>query len=238
MYGSRARLGLIIPSSTTSEPEYTGAVPEDASVHVARMRLEDTATAETLREMLDSVERCGSLLATANVDAIGFACTVGSLLDGPETATDIERQLSRLTDGPAVATAAAVDRALETLGVHTVAVATPYIDDLNDLERAFLEACGYEVTAIDGLGLESDLAMGAQPPSRAARQARAVDTPDADCVFISCTNYRTFEIIDDLEADLGKPVVSSNQATLWNLLEVAGVEHDRPSLGTLFDRSL
>lgn len=234
MYGSRARLGLIIPSSTTIEPEYTAALPTDVSVHVSRMHLEDTATAETLREMLNSIDRCGSLLATADIDVIGFACTVGSLPDGPETATEIEHRLTALTDVPAVATAAAVDRTLSTLEVTSVAVATPYIEELNNLERSFLEACGYEVTAIDGLGLESDLAMGAQTPSTAYWQAQAVDTDDADCVFISCTNYRTFEIIDNLEAELGKPVVTSNQATLWNMLERADIAHDQRDLGTLF----
>jgi maleate isomerase len=54
-------------------------------------------------------------------------------------------------------------------------------------------------------------------------------------VFVSCTNYRTFEVIERLEADLGKPVVTSNQATLWDALRTLGVDDDLP-LGRLFER--
>ena len=109
MYGRRARLGIIIPSSTTIEPEYYSILPAGVSLHIARMRLDDTATVETLREMHTDVRRCGSLLATADVDVVGFVCTVGSLLDGPDTARRIVEKLTEQTGVASVATAGAVD---------------------------------------------------------------------------------------------------------------------------------
>lgn len=234
MYGWRARLGLIVPSSTTIEPEYRAALPAGVSLHVSRMWLDDVATAATLRDMVDDAEACGALLDTADVDVLAFACTVGSLLDGPGTAEEIERRLTAETGRPAVATAAAVDRALDALDVGSVAVTTPYTDELDDLERDYLEALGYDVVAIEGLGLERDTEMGRLSPSTAYGEAQAVDTEDADCVFISCTNYRTFDVVGRLERDLGKPVVTSNQATLWNALARAGVDPSIPDLGELF----
>lgn len=235
MYGWRARLGLIVPSSnTTNEPEFYRHLPDGVSLHTARMRLSD-ANAEELETMADDIERCGELLATADVDVVAYGCTTGSLVKGPGYDEDIEARLSDTVDAPAVATAAAVKRAFDALDLERIAIATPYIDDLNDREADFLEAAGYEVAGIDGLNIEPNLEIGAQLPEVAYREARAIDSLDAEGVFVSCTNYRTFEVIERLEEDLGKPVVTSNQATLWNALRRAGVEAELP-LGTLFER--
>lgn len=85
-----------------------------------------------------------------------------------------------------------------------------------------------------GLELEANAAIGSQTPENAYRQVWKLDHGDADGVFISCTNYRTFEIIEQLEDDLDKPVVTSNQATLWDAMRNAGVDADLP-LGRLFE---
>lgn len=235
MYGWRGRIGLIVPSSnTTNEPEFQRALPSCLSVHTARMRLEDTNAAD-LESMADDVERCGELLATADVDVVAYGCTTGSLVKGPGYDEEIEGRLEAVTGVPAVATAAAIKRAFEGLDVTSLAITTPYVADLNTREREFLEAAGYDVVAIDGLDIEPNTDIGAQRPETAYRRARAVDHADADAVFVSCTNYRTFEIIDRLEADLGKPVVTSNQATLWNVFRTLGVEATPAmALGSLF----
>jgi maleate isomerase len=240
MYGWRGRLGLVVPSSnTTNEPEFARYLPAGVSLHTARMRLSDTNAAE-LEAMADDVERCGDLLATADVDAVAYGCTTGSLVKGPGYDEEIESRLRDRVGAPAVATAAAVKRAFDALGVESVAIATPYVSDLNEKEAEFLEAAGYDVTTIRGLGIEPNTGIGAQHPETAYREARKVDTPDADGVFVSCTNYRTFEVISALERDLGKPVVTSNQATLWNALHVMGVDTDDLALdlGQLFTEPL
>jgi maleate isomerase len=234
MHGWRSRLGLVVPSSnTTNEPEFRAHLPAGVSLHAARMRLED-ATAADLERMADDVERCGDLLATADVDVVAYGCTTGSLVEGPGYDEAIESRLSDAAGAPAVATAASVRRAFDALGLSSVAVATPYVADLNEREREFLERTGYDVVAMTGLGVESNLDIGARRPETAYRRARAVDAPDADGVFVSCTNYRTFEVVERLEADLGKPVVTSNAATLWDALRTAGVDATLP-LGRLFE---
>ena len=116
-------------------------------------------------------------------------------------------------------------------------ITTPYIDSLNELEREYFEALGYDVVDIEGLSLDRDTEMGRQVPMTAYRKAREIDSEQADCVFVSCTNYRTFEVIEPLERDLGKPVVTSNQATLWEMLTRVGVDPTALELGKLFTHS-
>lgn len=238
MHGERGRIGLIVPSSnTTNEPEFSGALPSGVSLHAARMRL-DGVDADSLSSMADDVERCAELLATADVDVVAYGCTTGSLVHGPGYDEEIEARVAEAAGVPAVATAASVKRAFEALDVDSVAVATPYVDDLNEREAAFLDAAGYDVVAMRGLGIRSNTEIGAQTPETAATAAREVDAADADAVFVSCTNYRTFEAVADLERDLGKPVVTSNQATLWDALRRldADVAPTR-DLGRLLDRA-
>jgi len=235
MYGWRGRLGLIIPSSnTTNEPEFYRHLPDGVSLHTARMHLRK-ANAETLERMADEVDRCADLLATAEVDAVAYGCTTGSLVKGAGYDERIEASIRERADVPAVATAASVKRAFDALGLSSLAITTPYITELNEREERFLEEAGYDVVDIEGLGLEDNQAIGDRGPETAYRRARALDYDDAvDGVFISCTNYRTFEVIERLEADIGKPVVTSNQATLWDALRTMGVDADLP-LGRLFE---
>lgn len=233
MHGWRGRLGLIVPSSnTTNEPEFYDHLPEGVSLHTARMYLEE-ANAGTLEEMADEVERCTDLLATADVDVIAYGCTTGSLVKGPGYDEEIEARIEDRAGVPTVATAASIKRAFNALDLQSLAISTPYIQDLNEREEDFLKEAGYEVAVIEGLELEANSAIGSRTPEVAYRQTRALNHSDADGVFVSCTNYRTFEIIERLEADLGSPVVTSNQATLWDALKTLGVDADLP-LGQLF----
>lgn len=218
MYGWRARIGLIVPASNTvNEPEFHAHLPPGVSLHTARLPLDDV-TADSLATMADNTEECAELLATADVDVIAYGCTTGSLVKGPGYDEEIETRITNHTGIPAVSTAAAIKRAFDEFDISRLSIATPYIDDLNQREEAFLDAAGYEVVDIDGIGHTDNIEIGRESPETAYRMAKEFDSDEADGVFISCTNFRTFEIIESLEADTGKPVVTSNQATLWNIL--------------------
>ncbi len=237
MNGWRARLGLIVPSSnTTCEPEFYRHLPAGVSLHTARMRVTE-GTAEDLSKMTETIDRCVDLLGTADVDVIVYASTTGSLLEGPGTDDEIGRKIGESADAPAIVTASAITRAFRTLGVESLAIATPYIDKLNDREESFLDAAGFDVRAIEGLGITRNTEIGALTPADAYREGKRVDEPAADCLFVSCTNWRTFEIVRKLEHDLDKPVVTSNQATLWQALSAAGVKNHDVAVGSLFDHA-
>lgn len=238
MNGWRARLGLLVPSSnTTNEPEFYRVLPDGVSLHTARLPLEDV-NADDLATMSKTAEGTSERLRHAAVDVVAYGCTTGSLVKGHGYAEQIEADVAAAADAPAVATALSVERALAELGAETVAVVTPYIEDLNERERSFLEDGGVEVTSVDGRGIEANTDIGALRPEDAYRQARAAveENPETDAVFVSCTNYRTFEVIDRLEADVGVPVVTSNQATLWDALRRIDLDHTAIDLGRLFEK--
>ncbi|WP_306054169.1 maleate cis-trans isomerase family protein [Natronococcus wangiae] len=228
----RTRLGLVVPSSnTTAEPELRHHGPGDATVHAARMALE-SVTVDELDEMSRDAVRAAELLGHADVDAVAYACTTGSLIHGPGFDAELERNLEDAAGVPAVATARSVCRALEALSADRIAVATPYTATLDEKEREFLEAAGLEVAAIDGRGIEANTEIGALEAADARRQVLELGDrleSDVDAVFVSCTNYRSLAAVADLEAELGVPVVTSNGATLWDVCRAADVSVDAPS---------
>lgn len=238
MYGYRGRLGLIVPSSnTTNEPEFWRWSPAGVAIYSARMTLTDV-NEEDLIDMADDVEDAVSKLTTANVDAIAFGCTTGSLVKGVGYDTQIQEMIEETAGVPGIATSTAIMHAFDALDATSLAIATPYIEEMNVKEAEFLRENGYHVTDVKGLEIEPNIDIGRQDPSTTYRLARSVDNDAADAVFISCTNFRTFDIIDKLERDLSKPVVSSNSATLWAALDLLEVDTGEIELGQLFQEDL
>ncbi len=233
MHGWRARLGLLVPASnTTNEPEFYSSLPDGVSIHTTRMKTGKTDK-EGLEYMNEDVERSSEVLAAADVDVAIYGCTTGSLIGGPGFDDEVTSTVSDITGVPSVATASAIKDAFDALGVSTLAIATPYISELNERERDFLEDSGYSVCDIAGLELDENQEIGKRWPQETYRWARRIDTANADAVFVSCTNYRTFDVIETLERDLNKPVVTSNQATLWKALRTVDID-DQLTLGELF----
>ncbi|QLK24336.1 aspartate/glutamate racemase family protein [Natrinema zhouii] len=230
------RVGLIVPSSnTTVEPEFRAFLPNEVTVHGARMALE-SVTVDELDAMSDDAARAAELLGHADVDAVAYACTTGSLIHGPGFDAELEERLREAAGVPAVATARSVVRALKALEADRIAVATPYTSELDEKEREFLAESGFDVASIDGRGLAANTEIGALTPDDASRQVleHVGSDDDLDAVFVSCTNYRSLAAIDALEAKLGVPVITSNGATLWDVCGAAGFAVDGP--GTLFGR--
>ena len=245
MYGWRARIGIIIPSvNTTFEPECQRLAPEGVSFHFSRMSLGDL-TIEGLREMgKHSIEK-GKELASAGVDLIVFGCTSGSFSEGTGHDEKIIRELEEATGIPALATSTAVIKALKTLSVRSFALCSPYSEELNAREKEFFEAQGFKVTAMVGLGLVKKtplFPLASRPVSHVGLQefyvpyklARMVNSPEAQAIFISCTNFATLAKIEALEKEIGKPVITANQATFWAALRKMGVKDQWTGSGRLF----
>jgi len=211
-------------------------VPQGVSIHTSRIRLVEV-TPEALRKMAEDSLRAAEELATAEVDIIVYGCTTGSLLEGIEWENKLRESIEKHTGIKTITTAQAVVEALRRLGAKKIVVATPYIEELNQREKRFLEDSGFEVLRIKGLGIVKNTDIGRQPPWVAYRLAKEVFHRDADAVFISCTNFRTIEIIAPLEQDLGKPVISSNTASLWLALQTLKLGVVIRGYGSLFSSS-
>ena len=217
------KVGVIIPSSnTTVEREFNRAIKEpEVTIHSSRITLREV-TLKGLEEMERETERAAMELSTINPDIIAYACTTGSLFKGPNHHVEIKGRIEQLTKVKAVATAGAVIDALKKLNANKVLVVTPYIDELNNKEREFLEAHGFKVVNIRGLGIVDNTVIGSLDPRTAYESALNAYNQfgsDFDALFISCTNWRTFEVIGAIERRIGKPVISSNTATLWSVLK-------------------
>lgn len=227
------RFGLIIPSSnTTMEDEFWRMASGLATVHTARMRLEKI-TVNELEEMEEQMLEAAIRLADAEVNVIGYGCTSGSLLKGKDHGGEIERKITENTGILSVATAKAVIEALTELRIKKLCVATPYIEEINELEKSFLEHNKINVLRIKGLGIAQNTEVGSKDPGIAHKLAKEVYVPEAQGIFISCTNFRTIEMIDELEKELGVHVISSNTATLWAMMKRVGAKSKMKGYGSL-----
>lgn len=225
MHGWRLRIGLIVPSSnTTMEPEFYQHLPRGVSLHTARITIIN-AVPEELAKMPEELDGCVKLLKTANVDVVVFGCTSGSFLMGKGYDRELEARIEKVGGVPAVTTSHAVLEALKAKGVQKLAIATPYIEEINEREVKFFSDYGFTVEIIRGLNLADNLQIGNCEPSKAYQLGLEVvkEKPDVDGLFISCTNFRTFEIIEPLSRDIEKPVITSNQASLWMGLKTGGI---------------
>ena len=236
-YGWRAKLGVIVPpTNTVNETEWNLVKPDGVTVHAARMVLHSDTTSEEGKAALHrDLSHAVNSLAPAGVSAIAYGCTAGSMIS-PRHA--LAERMSAEVDLPCVTTAAAIVDALEVLGVTKLSVATPYDQRLNDHEVEFLGDQGIDVLAIEGLGLGANgpseyPLIHKVPTDQIKALARRVDHTDAQGLLMSCTDFPTFGIIDDLEQKLGKPVITSNQATLWATLRAAGIDDRLDGLGVL-----
>jgi len=234
MHGLRQRVGLIVPSSNTvMEEEFGRVLPRNLSLHVTRIRLREVTRGELLKMERDIKEAVYEL-ADADVDVIVFGCTTGSLIGGYGYDLKLLKKIEGLSGKPAVTTSTAVVNALKTLNVGKLAVATPYIDELNRDEKRFLEGNGFIVKKIKGLNIKYNLEIGRQPPNVAYELAKSLYSADIECIFISCTNFRTLEVIKPLEEELNIPIVTSNQATFWYTYKKLNLEYRDENLGRLF----
>jgi maleate isomerase len=237
MFGARGRIGLITLATDTSVlPEYARLMPEGVSVYPApivlpRGEVSPAALAEMLED--EQLERASELLVWAGVDIIVFACTTGSLVHGVGWDRELIDRIERASGRLATTTTTAVLEALRVVGATALAVATPYIDALNAIERRFLEASGFRVSSIAGLQCATDAEIGRLGPDDAVALAAAVNTPEADAVFISCTNFHCLAAVAPLEEQFGKPVVTSNLAGAWAALRQIGVDDAIPGHGQL-----
>ena len=224
-YGWMAKIGLILPSTNTvNAHEWMLMAPEGISIHTARALLLGQASQESYDIMAKNTEKAAAELATAEVDFVAYGCTSGSFMCSRQ---EIAARMAEIAGCPATTTSDSVIAALQAVGARKVAMATPYVRFVNEGEVKFLEEEGFEVVAEMGLGLGETQAerraINRVPPEAVIRMARAVDRPDADAIFISCTALPTVTVIDRIEQERGKPVVTSNQATFWNVMRSMGL---------------
>lgn len=230
---AEARIGLIIPSSNSlTEPQFHRYLPPGVSAHITRLRMAGKFR-KPLDELKKSLIEAAEAISDVRPQMIVFHCTANSMENGLAHEAAIVDIIEKASGCPTISTAQAITRAFDKVGIQKLVLISPYVKATNEHEVNYLSEAGYTVVHEVGLGLESHAYAKVTPDewkSIVKENARA----EADGYFLSCTNTRMIETIEDLERDLGKPAVNSNQAVLWTCLNKLGISHDGAGLGRLF----
>jgi maleate cis-trans isomerase len=234
-YGWRARIGLLAPSSNiTLEPEFNLMAPEGVSIHVSRLKVAKSYSSDDTIIDMKSIEQAAQLLKMIDSAVIVFGCTSSSFMESEE---EIIKKIEAETNVQAITSSGAILNALKALKVQKLALATPYLDFINEKEKEWLESNGYEVLESCGLGLgknESEIKLtGRQSAQIAYELAAMVARSNPEAIFISCGNFATAPIIDYLEKDFSVPVVTSSQASFWYAIRRAGLNLSLEGYGVL-----
>ncbi len=239
----RARLGVIVPMSNTNlEPDMMLLRPEGVSLHFARAGgydLNRVPDSDQMRRFAEaSLDAVLALLLPARPDVLLYGCTSATLAKGPDFDRAFAAKLSERAGAPAVTAAGALVEALKDLGLGRVGFCSPYTEALNREAAGFLTEAGIEVVEQAYVGEDlGNYGQSALEPAAVFDLGRRADHPRAEAVVLSCTDMRAVEIIEQLEAATGKPVVTSNQALAYAAMKRLPFETDLSQLpGRLFAR--
>jgi maleate isomerase len=230
----RARIGFVLLAmEQTIEEDVFRLAPPGVGIHFTRARMANEVTVENLEAMASELaDAAALLLPEGDLDVVCYACTSGSIVIGEER---VMAELSRGAPGARATTlVTGVVRALRALQAQRIVVATPYLDEINVLETRYLQEQGFDVLDIQGLNIRKDADMVRVAPDFILEFAKSIDRADAEAIFVSCGALRTLDVVEELEQRIGKPVVASNQAMIWDTLRLAGVEDEIDGYGRLF----
>jgi maleate isomerase len=216
-------IGVVTPFDFALDRELWRWIPDDVSLHVTRM-----AYAPMAATLEMAVHISDPALVAKGVDDVravsplvmAYACTSGSFIGGMRGEAALVAAMVQAGAPAAVTTSGALLEALHHLDIARIAAVTPYVAALTVGLSAYLAEAGVEVVSAAGLGLTADI--WTVPYDVTAGLVRDTDNADAEAVFVSCTNVPTYDLIASLERELGKPVLTANQVTMWSALRILG----------------
>ena len=232
----RPAMGFIVLATDHSlEGEVLAMRPGDApEIFFTRVANTNPMTLNNLAAMEAKLSQAAALiLPESELSVIAYGCTSGTVAIGADA---VARRIDAARPGvPCATPITGAAEGFRKLGVGRVSVLTPYSDSINQPMAAFLAENGIEVTAMDSFDIASDVDVSRVPPEAIIEAAVAVDRPDSEAVFVSCTALRAATAVAAMEERIGKPVIASNQALLWQALRLAGYEDPVPGFGRLME---
>lgn len=233
------RVGLIaLATDHTSEIDFRRMVAsERIGVYVARIPYANPTTPENLRKMQPQLSAGAALILPDELlDAICYSCTSASVVIGD---AEIEAAIQAAKPNvPVVTPPMAGVRGLNSLGVKRISILTPYTVETSRPMAAYFAAHGFDIESFTCLGFEDDREMARIKPASLVDLARKATHAQADALFVSCTALRAALAVPAMEQAIGRPVVTSNQASAWNCLRLCGDDAPRPEFGRLMTKPL
>ncbi|GAB3186646.1 maleate cis-trans isomerase family protein [Nesterenkonia suensis] len=173
-----------------------------------------------------AVGECVRSVSAVTPSGYVYACTSGSFVRGITGEQNLLRAMAGAGGAPCFTTSGALLATVQALGAQTIATATPYDDAITAQFAAFFAEAGIHLMSNSNLGLAGRI--WEVPPQRTYDLVREADSDRAEVVVVSCTNLPTYEVLTQLEQDLGKPVISANQASVWAVLQHFGLPYHGP----------
>jgi maleate isomerase len=233
--GWRGRIGLIATApGNSTEKEFNKYRPDGVAVLTTRIPL-TSSTVEGIRKMNEYINASAEMLtASGHVDMLLLSSTAGSFVNGIEWEKEMVKELSDKYKVPVLTSCACILQAFEALNIKSVTIFTPSSASLYNAEKAYFEACGISFAAEYSMNLAAPSDILRISPLDIFKIIRQTDVPDSDAIFLSCSGLHVAHMIEVMEKDFGKPVIASNQCSLWGALKLLKVNHKNPALGKLF----
>ena len=233
------RLGLIaLATDLTSERDFARLLPHhQAGLYTTRVAFENPTTPDNLRQMAPRLTAAVELILPGEpLDAICYSCTAASVIIGDDEIADA---IHAARPGvPVITPSSAARLAFTVLEVSRIAILTPYLVETSQPMADYFTQHGLEVTRLDCFGLEDDRVMARVRRDSIVEAACRLDGPEVEAIFLSCTGLPAVATVAEIEARIGKPVVTSNQASAWAMMCYAGLDHRPQGYGRLYQLDL
>jgi maleate isomerase len=233
------RIGLIVLATDhTPEVDFQRLAARDRiAVHVNRIPYANPTTPDNLRAMQPRLTEAAALILPGeDLDVMAFCCTAASVVIGDRV---VEQAVQSAKPGVIVVTpAAAAVRGLRALGARHISVLTPYTIETGTPMADYFEHHGFVLDRFTCLGLTDDRHMARIEQKALVELAVQATAAQSDALFVSCTSVRAASVAAAIEEAIGKPVVTSNQATAWACLRICGAQSSRGQNGQLMSKPL
>jgi len=231
----RARIGFIVPSSNRMVEEQAWRhLPADIIPHITRLAMTNRHKVP-LDQLIPRIAQATELLADSDCDVTVLQCTGTSMSGGIAMEANVLAAMEKVSGRPALSAASSLVSAFTTLKAKKLVFLSETRQDEHAQKLNFLHKSGYTILADRAVGLAGSAEYCSAPPQLWFDEAMKLRNDEADLYFISCANIRSIDVIEDLEKELGRPVVTSNQAAFWCALRKIGITDCVPKLGHLFD---
>jgi len=219
-------IGLMVPiNNTTMERELLAWLPVGSTCTTARIpRGKGLLTPEAMPAYKAQALTLAATFADRDIDVVVYGCTAAGFIAGPAGEAEFAAQLSQVTGKPVVTTAISMVLTLQEARAKDIALITPYPDHINERLTIFLNEGGIRIKRFDSFRVADVEDLGRITPDAVADLSRRAMGRDCDALFIACSQLPTYDILDSLETEFGRPAWSSIKATARQVRRVLNLQ--------------